>query len=95
MGMARKKKKSPTEYKKKLAGWVIAASICGAASSYILSACGKDPVVEVTVQLLITGLGTALGYLLATAFEKNSRNKYGVDRNGNPWENNNDEEIGG
>ena len=92
--MARRRKKRPMEFKKKLLVWaVVATSVCIAAD-YILSACGLEPPSGVSEAMITTCIGSIIAYCLATYGEKNSRNKYGLDRNGNPRELNNDE-IGG
>ena len=83
------------EFKKKLVISIVAATYFCIVASYVLSAMGMEPVSEIAVQMIITCLGAGIGYLIATATEKNSRNKYGLDRNGNPREPKNDEEIGG
>lgn len=91
----RKKKKRSMEFKKKLLVSIVAATFVCIATSYILSACGMDPVSDIAVQMIITCLGAAIGYLIATVTEKNSRNKYGIDKNGNPINRASEEEIGG
>lgn len=93
--MPKQKKKRPMEFKKKLLIWATAATSACIAASYILSACGLEPVSEVAVSMIETCLGAIIGYCIATFGEKNSRNKYGLDRNGNPRDINNDEGIGG
>lgn len=90
--MAKAKKKRPMEFKKKLLVWVAAATSACIIASFVLSACGMEPVYEVTVALIETCLAAIVAYCIASLGEKNSRNKYGIDRNGNKIR---DEEIGG
>lgn len=90
-----RKKKRPMEFKKKLLIAIVVGTFFCIAASYILSACGMDPVSDIAVQMIVTCLGAVVGYLIATVTEKNSRNKYGIDKNGNPINRAADEEIGG
>lgn len=91
----RKKKKCPMEFKKKLLIAIVVGTFFCIAASYVLSAFGMDPVSDIAVQMIVTCLGAVVGYLIATVTEKNSRNKYGIDKNGNPINKAADEEIGG
>lgn len=91
----RKKKKRPMEFKKKLWITIFVATMLHSAASYTLSAFGMDPVSNLSETMITTCFGVALGYLFATTTEKNSRNKYGIDKNGNPINRAADEEIGG
>lgn len=91
----RKKKKRPMEFKKKLMISIVAGTFACIAASYILAACGMESASDIAVQMIVTCLGAVVGYLIATVTEKNSRNKYGVDKNGNPINKAADEEIGG
>lgn len=76
--------KPKLEFKKKLLIWsLVATSICIAAS-YILSACGLESVSEIATSMIETCLGAIVGYCIATLGEKHSRNKYGIDPDGNP-----------
>lgn len=92
--MARRKKKRRTEFKKKLLVWVVVTTSVCIVADYILSACGLEPPSGVTNTLVETCIGALIAYCLATLGEKHSRNKYGLDRNGNPREQST-EEIGG
>ena len=49
----------------------------------------KSPDSSVAVQSLITVIGAVLSYCLYQFGLKNSRNKYGVDQDGNPYKTNN------
>ena len=77
----RRKRKKKIEASKKLAYWAAIVATISAATSYLLSAFGRDPVSEVTGTIftgyLITYAGKSLG-------EKISRNRHGLDADGNP-----------
>ena len=91
----RRKRKKKIETSKKLAYWAASVATLSAASSLLLSAFGRDPVGELTgtiftacVGYLITYAGKSLGYLVsyaaASTTEKVSRNRHGLDADGNP-----------
>ena len=65
----RRKRKKKIEASKKLAYWAASVATLSAASSLLLSAFGRDPVGELA--------GKSLG-------EKISRNRHGLDADGNP-----------
>ena len=76
----RRKRKKKIETSKKLAYWAASVATLSAASSLLLSAFGRDPVGELTGTLftaLITYAAKSLG-------EKVSRNRHGLDADGNP-----------
>lgn len=52
--------------------------------SYVLAFCGLDSNAEVTSEIVRTLLVTIVAYALKSFGEKNSRNKYSIDENGNP-----------
>lgn len=53
---------------------------------------GLDPDPALAVQSVITIIGAFISYILYSFGLKNSRNKYGVDENGQPWKIKNDDE---
>lgn len=53
--------------------------------SVLLSILDKDPISDITVAVYTVCGGGILGYIVKSAFEKNSRNKYGIDEFGNPF----------
>lgn len=53
--------------------------------SVLLSILDKDPIPDITVAVYTVCGGGILGYIIKSAFEKNSRNKYGLDADGNPF----------
>ena len=54
------------------------------ALSVVLSLFDKDPISDITVAVFTVCGGGILGYIIKSAFEKNSRNKHGLDEFGNP-----------
>ena len=69
----RRKRKKKIEASKKLAYWAASVATLSAASSLLLSAFGRDPVGELTGTIFTACLG-----------EKISRNRHGLDADGNP-----------
>lgn len=53
--------------------------------SYILLVFDKGSNPEVTVALITNTLTSTIGYFISNALAKNSRNKYRIDANGNPF----------
>lgn len=84
-----KRKKSSPHYRKFEFSKRIAVYCCVMMSfsyivSVVLSYFDKDPVTDITVAVYTVCGGGVLGYIVKSAFEKNSRNKYGLDEFGNP-----------
>ena len=73
----RRKRKKKIEASKKLAYWAASVATLSAASSLLLSAFGRDPVGELTGTIFTAYAGKSLG-------EKISRNRHGLDADGNP-----------
>ena len=74
------------EFSKKLAIFLGIVTVVVIAISAILSLLGKEPISDVAVAVISTCGGYLCTYGLKSAFEKNSRNKYGVDENGIPFD---------
>lgn len=64
-------------YTKRLVAIIIGFCLINVELSYILAFLGKDPLVDVTNQLIITILGTAIVYIVRAFFDTWSENKYG------------------
>ena len=65
---------------------LLVVSIVWVSASYVLAALGKEALQELSstvVSVLIIGL---VAYFIKSFGEKNSRNKYGIDENGIPYE---------
>lgn len=64
-------------YTKRLVAIIIGFCLINVELSYILAFLGKDPLVDVTNQLIITILGTVIVYIVRAFFDTWSENKYG------------------
>lgn len=72
------------EFSKKIAIFCCVLMCVSYLLSVILSALDKDPISDITVAVYTVCGGSILGYIIKSAYEKNSRNKYGLDEFGNP-----------
>lgn len=79
-GKHRKKKKR--EFSKILVAWALVLTTLCVVLSYALSFMDHDPASDVTVAVASACIAIAVAYEAKSFGEKNSRNKYGVDRNG-------------
>ena len=93
--MARHSKKRRMEFSKKLVAWALIFTTLCVALSFFLAYNDHDPCSDITVAVATACIAIAVSYEAKSYAEKNSRNKYGLDRNGNPREKPTDEEIGG
>ena len=80
------KKKRKTEFSKKLVVWALAMTTLCVLLSYVLSLFDHDGCQDVTVAVVTTCVAIAVGYEAKSFGEKNSRNKYGIDEDGNKIE---------
>ena len=87
----RKKQSDPKykkfEFSKKVAVFCCVMMIVAFVTSVVLSMLDKDTLSDITVAVYSVCGSGILGYVLKSAFEKNSRNKYGLDEFGNPFGN--------
>jgi len=77
--------KKPWEFSKKLAAWAVAVATLSAALSYLLAALDKQSVSEVTTTIFTGCIGYLVTYAAKSTTEKISRNKHGLDADGNPY----------
>lgn len=80
------KKRRRTEFSKKLVVWALAMTTLCVLLSYVLSLFDHDGCQDVTVAVVTTCVAIAVGYEAKSFGEKNSRNKYGIDEDGNKIE---------
>ena len=80
----RRKRKKKIEASKKLAYWAAIVASLSAATSYLLSAFGRDPVSEVTGTIFTACGGYLITYAGKSLGEKISRNRHRLDADGNP-----------
>lgn len=79
------KKGKPMEASKRLAYWsAVVASACPVIS-YILAATGRDPISDMTSTIFMACIGYLITYAGKSLGEKVSRNRHGLDANGNPY----------
>lgn len=75
----------PWEFSKKLAAWAVVVATLAAALSYLLAALDKQSVSDVTTTIFTGCIGYLVTYAAKSTTEKISRNKHGLDANGNPF----------
>ena len=72
------------EFSKKLAVFSCVIMVISILLSVILALLDKDTITEITATVVTVCGGYLCSYGIKSAFEKNSRNKYGLDEFGNP-----------
>lgn len=78
------KERRPWEFSKKLAVWAVVIATASAAASFVLAACDKQTVSDVTSTIFTACAAYLVSYAAKSATEKISRNRHGLDANGNP-----------
>ena len=73
------------EFSKKIAVYCCVMMSFSYLLSVVLSIIDKDPISDITVAVFTVCGGGVLGYIVKSAFEKHSRNRYGLDEFGNPF----------
>lgn len=92
MGAARKRKKQrKIETSKKLAWWAVMVATATVAASYVLAWNGLESVETLSGTVFTACIGYLITYAGKSLGEKVSRNRYGLDANGRPIANTNDE----
>jgi len=81
----------PWEFSKKLAVWAVVVATAAAVASFVLAAKDKQTVSDVTNTIFTACIGYLVTYAAKSATEKVSRNRHGLDADGNPIENNMEE----
>ena len=76
-------KKKKMEFSKKLVIWALIVTTVCITVSYTLSMLDKDSCQEVTVSVATACIAIAVSYEAKSLGEKHSRNKYGIDEDGN------------
>lgn len=74
----------PWEFSKKLAAWAVIIATAAAVASFTLAATGKETVSDVTNTVFTACIGYLVTYAAKSATEKVSRNRHGLDAEGNP-----------
>jgi L-asparagine transporter-like permease len=81
--MQHKKKR---EFSKILAAWATVIATVTIAASVVLAVFDKQPVTDLSIAVFTACIGYLITYAGKSAYEKNSRNKHGLDEFGNPYE---------
>lgn len=90
MASKRKKKatekapKKPLTFSKKIVIWAMIASTFALLMPYVLAWFQRDPVESLSATIITTCAGCIIAYVVKSLGEKMSRNKYHLDENGNP-----------
>lgn len=79
-----KRVKRPWEFSKKLAVWAVVVATAAAVASFVLAALDKQTVSDVTTTVFTACIGYLITYAAKSATEKVSRNRHGLDQDGNP-----------
>ena len=82
------------EFSKLLAIWAAVIATAAVIVSVVLAFLGKQPVTDLSITVFTACTGYLITYAGKSAFEKNSRNKYKVDEDGNPLQPDDDEPGG-
>lgn len=80
----RAKERRRWEFKKRLAAWAVITATASATSSYVLAFNGLQTASDVTIAIFNACIGYLVTYSAASATEKISRNRHGLDPDGNP-----------
>ena len=91
-----KKRKSanerpPWEFSKRLAAWCVMIATAAAVASYVLAFRGLETAEGITTTIFTACVGYLVTYAAKSATEKISRNRHGLDADGNPIEKNTEE----
>lgn len=72
------------EFKKKLAAWAVAVATASATASYVLAFKNLQTASDVTTTIFTACIGYLVTYAASSVTEKVSRNRHGLDPDGNP-----------
>jgi xanthine/uracil permease len=81
-----KPKKRGLDFSKILAIWAVVIASVTVAVSFLLSAFDKQAVSDLATVIFSTCVGYLVTYAGKSALEKASRNKWGIDADGNPFD---------
>lgn len=80
----------PWEFSKRLAAWCVMIATAAAIASYVLAFRGLETAEGITTTIFTACVGYLMTYAAKSATEKISRNRHGLDADGNPIEQHND-----
>lgn len=78
------KPRRPWEFSKKLAAWAVLVATASAVASYVLAFRDQQTASDVTTTIFTACIGYLVSYAAKSATEKISRNRHGLDADGNP-----------
>lgn len=78
--------RKPWEFSKKLAVWCVVIATGTVAASYVLAFRGLETAEGITNTIFTACVGYLVTYAAKSATEKISRNRHGLDADGNPIE---------
>lgn len=87
----KKRRRRPWEFSKKLAAWAVVVATAAAAASFYLAAHDKQTVSDVSTTIFQACIGYLITYAAKSTTEKISRNRHGLDADGEPFEQNTEE----
>ena len=80
----------PWEFSKRLAAWCVMIATAAAIASDVLAFRGLETAEGITTTIFTACVGYLVTYAAKSATEKISRNRHGLDADGNPIEQHND-----
>ena len=80
----RAKRRRSWEFSKKMAAWAVVVATLSAVASYVLAFRDQQTASEVTTTIFTACIGYLVSYAAKSAAEKVSRNRHGLDADGNP-----------
>lgn len=83
-GGKRAAKRRPWEFKKRLAAWAVVIATLAAVASYALAYRDKQTASDVTTTIFTACTAYLVSYAASSTTEKISRNRHGIDPDGNP-----------
>lgn len=81
----REAKKKKVEWSKLICGLIVLYGVANGVVYNVAIFMDKQPDVSLAVQSVVTIIGAFMSYLLYQLGLKHSRNKYGIDAEGNPF----------
>ena len=88
--MRKKRERPPQEFSKRLAAWCVIIATAAVVASYVLAFLGLETAEGITTTIFTGCIGYLVTYAAKSATEKISRNRHGLDADGNPIEQHND-----
>ena len=81
----KKRVRPPQEFSKRLAAWCVIIATAAAVASYALAFRGLETAEGITTTIFTGCIGYLVTYAAKSTAEKVSRNRHGLDADGNPF----------